>query len=92
VSDEPVSRRVFFTGSAAALATAAAAVPTADAQPKASKVAAAYQWQPNGPQCCGGCAYFRLPHHCAIVRNDISPHGWCRFYRPRAAYSAYYYY
>jgi hypothetical protein len=83
VSDEDVSRRAFFTASAAALATAAAAVPAAQAQGRASKAAAL--WEPNGPQCCAGCVYFRLPHHCQVVRGDISPHGWCRFFRPRVA-------
>ena len=44
-----------------------------------------YQAKP-GPkgQKCGGCALFKAPGACAIVKGKISPTGYCIAYAPKA--------
>jgi len=87
MSDEKdgVSRRAFLAGSAG-LAAAGAAGSEAEAQygrpGGVPKPRALYQWHPNGPERCGGCVHFLPRDACEIVRGEISPRGWCRFFRP----------
>ena len=50
---------------------------------KASKVEANYQNEASGKQQCGGCVMFEAPASCSDVAGTISPHGHCRFYRPK---------
>ena len=67
--------RVALSGAAAALAGAPAA-----AQPKVSPAEARYQDRPKGGLSCAACALFRPPGSCVVVRGEISPRGWCRFF------------
>lgn len=45
-----------------------------------SKATAHYQYHPNGAQRCGVCVHFRAGR-CEIVAGQISPDGWCRYFR-----------
>jgi hypothetical protein len=38
---------------------------------------------PKG-QMCGGCALFKAPAACALVKGKISPKGYCIAYAPKA--------
>jgi hypothetical protein len=62
---------------AAALALASAQVA---AQPRVSPSEAQYQDRPKGGFSCAACALFRPPRSCVVVRGEISPRGWCRFF------------
>ena len=55
---------------------------TANAAPKISKAAVAYQDQPNGDKECDKCAQFQAPDGCKLVEGPISPHGSCRIFVP----------
>lgn len=80
-----VSRRMFLRGSAAALGAAGmAAFMTKEAAAKVPKQAVSYQDTPNGSQDCSKCRLFSGPHSCRIVAGDISPHGWCEMWAPKA--------
>jgi hypothetical protein len=43
-----------------------------------------YQATPKGDQNCAGCSLFKSPSSCILVDGNISPNGWCRFYRKKA--------
>jgi hypothetical protein len=42
-----------------------------------------YQPTPKGDQNCAGCSLFQSPSSCILVDGNISPKGWCRFYRKK---------
>lgn len=80
-----VSRRVFLSGSAAALgAVGLAAITTKKAEAKVPQVAVGYQDKPNGSQECSNCRVFIPPHSCKVVAGTISPQGWCEMWAPKA--------
>lgn len=78
-----IGRRRFLRLATLALGGAAAAcVGGRQAAAQQSKQAAGYQNSPNGGQRCADCQYFRAGSRtCQIVAGEISPNGWCRFYR-----------
>ena len=73
-------------GALAALRGEAEAAPTMDQK------AAAYQTKPNGSKQCSGCSLFipaksnpmKSNGSCKLVKGSISPHGYCKFYSPKA--------
>ncbi len=76
--------RAGLSGAAVALASARAAaepqVLPAEVRPRVSPAEAQYQGRPKGGLSCAACALFRPPGGCVVVRGEISPHGWCRFF------------
>jgi len=58
---------------------------TSYAQSKSSKAAAKYQDQPKGEQKCAGCSLFMPENKCMQVEGEISPQGWCMFWKAKAA-------
>lgn len=64
----------------------------ADAAATVDQKAAAYQTTPNGGKQCSGCSLFipaksapmKSAGTCKLVKGSISPHGWCKFYTPKA--------
>ena len=48
---------------------------------KASKEEAAYQDKPKNEQKCINCTMWREPNKCTAVAGDISPNGWCKWYK-----------
>lgn len=32
---------------------------------------------------CDGCAHFRAPDACQLVRGEIAPGGWCRLWEKK---------
>jgi hypothetical protein len=53
------------------------------AEAKMSFQASGYQATPKGDQNCAGCSLFKSPSSCILVDGNISPNGWCRFYRKK---------
>ena len=51
---------------------------------KASKTKAEYQDSPMGGMKCSDCVHFLPPKSCAGVEGDISPSGWCKFFKAKA--------
>ncbi len=51
---------------------------------KASKAVAEYQDKPKDGKQCSGCSHFLPPKGCEGVEGDISPSGWCKFYKAKA--------
>jgi hypothetical protein len=49
------------------------------------KFLAAYQNSPNRGRRCAECTHFLEPDACEIVAGEISPNGWCRYYKAQAA-------
>ncbi len=43
-----------------------------------------YQTKPNGTKKCSGCALFKAPNACSVVKGTISPNGYCIAYAPKA--------
>lgn len=78
-----IGRRRFLRLVALALGgTAAAGLSGGPAAAQQSKQAAGYQNSPNGGQRCADCQFFNARNRtCQIVAGEISPNGWCRFYR-----------
>jgi hypothetical protein len=66
-------------GTAAILA---ASPKSANAAPKISKKAVAYQDHPDGDKQCDKCAQFQAPDACKMVEGPISPQGSCRIFMP----------
>ena len=56
---------------------------TSRAEAKMSYQASGYQPTPKGNQNCAGCSLFKAPSSCILVDGNISPDGWCRFYRKK---------
>ena len=50
---------------------------------KQTKLQAAYQDFPRGPQRCGVCIHFRPPNDCEVIQGPVQPNGWCRNFVPR---------
>ncbi|MBV8800296.1 MAG: high-potential iron-sulfur protein [Alphaproteobacteria bacterium] len=79
-----LSRRQMLRGTALAAGTAATLLGTAGrAEAKMSYQASGYQATPKGDQKCANCSLFKPPSSCILVDGDISPEGWCRFYRKK---------
>ena len=87
---EPLSRRGFLKVSMAGAALSAAGGLSA-CMPRSTgartpghvpKALALYRDSPNGTQRCGGCVHFIEPNACEIVGGEISPNGWCRYFKP----------
>lgn len=49
-----------------------------------NKTASRYQNHPNGDKRCAGCKHFQAPHSCEVVPGNISPSGWCKWFRARS--------
>ena len=84
LNPESLARRRFL-GMALAIgggAAAASIVASDPAAAKFSKSAANYQSSPKGGRRCSGCRFFSADSRtCQQVDGEISPNGWCRFYR-----------
>ncbi len=65
--------------------TATTAVASAADDSGGTKKQFKYQEKP-GPkgQHCSGCALFKPPSSCAVVKGKISPNGYCTAYSPKA--------
>lgn len=87
-SPEAIGRRRFLRLVALAFGGAAAAgLGRTPALAQQSKQAANYQNSPNGGQRCGDCAFFNSRSRtCQIVAGEISPNGWCRYFRSKSGY------
>ena len=48
---------------------------------KVSKDQASYHSYANGKERCNGCTMFRLMNSCITVEGNISPFGWCKFFK-----------
>lgn len=73
-----------------AIGAFAALQQSAQAAPNMTQKAASYQDKPNAGKQCDGCSLF-IPGKtktangtCKLVQGSISPHGWCKFYSPKA--------
>jgi len=80
----PLCRRTFLQSAAGAVgsATLSAALNNANAAPKISKQAVAYQDHPDGDKRCERCTQFQPPDACKMVDGQISPQGSCRIFIP----------
>ena len=80
----PLCRRAFLQSAAGAVGsvTLSAALNNANAAPKISKQAVAYQDQPDGDKRCERCTQFQPPDGCKMVEGQISPQGSCRIFIP----------
>jgi hypothetical protein len=58
---------------------------SADDDSGGTKAQLKYQSKP-GPkgQKCSGCALFKAPAACSVVKGKISPNGYCIAYAPKA--------
>jgi hypothetical protein len=52
---------------------------------KASKATAEYQDKPKDGKQCSGCSNFLPPNGCMGVEGEISPSGWCKFFKPKSS-------
>ncbi len=59
----------------------AAFTSSSEAQGKTPKAQANYQDKPSGKQQCSGCVNFIPSNGCKIVEGEISPQGWCKFWK-----------
>ena len=50
-------------------------------KPKHSKEEAEYQARPHNGQICKNCTMWREPNKCTAVSGNISPRGWCAWYK-----------
>ena len=69
------------------LVAAAATTAAASAADDSGGTKAQYKYQAKpGPagQKCGGCALFKAPAGCSLVKGKISPSGYCIAYSPKA--------
>ena len=60
----------------------AASPNTANAAPKISKAAVAYQDHADGDKRCDKCTQFQPPDACKMVEGPINPQGSCRIFTP----------
>jgi hypothetical protein len=79
--DSELSRRNFLGRCLTGATIAGASAVPAQALNRMSKAASDYQSQPNGNERCGGCTHFQPPGSCEIVPGNISPKGWCKWFR-----------
>jgi hypothetical protein len=89
--DEKMSRKDALAG-LIVLPVLAALIPKgAAAAGKETKEQLAYQPTPHGTQRCANCIVFhpgKTPQSsgsCDLVQGSISPNGWCRVFRAKAA-------
>ena len=80
----PLCRRAFLRSAAGAAGSVmiSAALNNANAAPKISKQAVAYQDHPDGDKRCERCTQFQPPDACKMVDGQISPQGSCRIFIP----------
>jgi hypothetical protein len=81
----PLCRRAlrqYAIGAAGGLAISYASPTPAEAAPKISKNAVAYQDHPDGDKQCEKCVQFQPPDACKMVEGPISPQGSCRIFVP----------
>ena len=78
-----LSRRRFLGRCLSGAAIAGTATAPAQALNRMNKAASDYQSHPNGDERCGRCRYFQPPDSCEIVPGNISPRGWCKWFRAR---------
>jgi hypothetical protein len=57
-------------------------VPARAALNRFTKMASHYMNHPNGAAHCAACRHFQPPGSCEVVMGHISPHGWCKWFRP----------
>jgi hypothetical protein len=72
----------YVMAAAGGFALCCAPLRRADAAPKISKKAVAYQDHPDGDKQCVKCAQFQPPDGCKMVEGPISPQGSCRIFVP----------
>jgi hypothetical protein len=78
-----LSRRRFLRRCLTGAVIAGTPIVPAQALNRMSKAASDYQNHPNGSERCGGCRYFQPPDSCEVVPGNISPRGWCKWFRAR---------
>lgn len=84
MKDSPeLSRRRFLGQCLTGAAIAGTSAVPAQALNRMSKAASDYRNSPNGDERCGRCRYFQPPDSCEIVPGNISPRGWCKWFRAR---------
>jgi hypothetical protein len=86
MKDEPeLSRRTLFRRLLSSAAVVwAMTLPTQAAVNRFTKAASRYQTHPHGDARCAACRHFQSPGSCEVVMGHISPHGWCKWFRPGA--------
>jgi hypothetical protein len=80
-----LSRRKLLGQALSGAALVGAASVPAQALNRMNKVASKYQNHPNGDKRCALCIHFQPPHSCEVVPGNISPSGWCKWFRARKA-------
>lgn len=85
-----ISRRALLSKATAASGAAilGLSMSAAQAQPKISKAAVAYQDHPQGDKRCEKCVQFQPPAACKLVDGAISPQGSCRIFLARSTTAA----
>jgi len=76
-----LSRRKLLGQALSGAALVGAASVPAQAINRMNKVASKYQNHPNGDKRCALCMHFQPPHSCQVVPGNISPNGWCKWFR-----------
>lgn len=51
--------------------------------PKITKETAKYVPDSKNQSHCAICRMFRAPNECTLVKGDIDPQGWCKFWEKR---------
>jgi hypothetical protein len=82
MKDRSLSRRRLLGQCLSGAAIMGTVTVPAEALNRMSKAASRYQNHPNGDKRCGGCRHFQAPNSCEVVPGNISPNGWCKWYRP----------
>jgi hypothetical protein len=79
-----ISRRQMIRGAAVTAGGVAVLFSVASqAEAKMTFQGSGYQPTPKGDQNCAGCSLFQSPSSCILVEGNVSPNGWCRFYRKK---------
>lgn len=50
---------------------------------KSSKKESAYQNMPKNNKKCTQCTMWRPPQGCTAVAGNISPDGWCKYFKSK---------
>jgi hypothetical protein len=84
VSRRTVLKQMYFLACVVPISIMANPDPSG-ARAKTGKAEANYQDQPKGNQKCAECVYYFLPDRnaCKIVEGEISPQGWCKFWKAK---------
>lgn len=48
-----------------------------------TKAEAKYQEAPKGTKRCRACSMFIDPKSCTLVKGEISPHGYCQYWKAK---------